>query len=70
MGFLDILGSGLGKMAAAGKEVLMYKSEYESMTDTELKREYQDLKNRSGTEYRHRLMAVKFVLQDRGYGQE
>ena len=39
MGFLDILGSGLGKMAAAGKEVLMYKSEYESMTDTELKRE-------------------------------
>lgn len=68
MGFLDVLGSGLGKMAAAGKEVLMHKSEYESMTETELKREYQDLKNRSGTEYRHRLMAVRSILQDRGYG--
>lgn len=61
MGFLDVLGSGLGKMAAAGQEALKYKSEY----NAELEEELQDLKNRRGTEYRHRLIAVNSVLCDR-----
>lgn len=65
MGFLDVLGSGLGKMAAARQEALKYKSEYESMTNAELEEELQDLKNRRGTEYRHRLIAVNSVLCDR-----
>ncbi len=70
MGFLDGLGSVLGMMAANAQEIQNYKNEYEIMTDTELKREYQDLKHRSGTEYEHRLKAVRSVLQDRGYGKK
>jgi len=67
MGFLDALGSGLGKMAAMTQEIQGYKSEYESMSNFDLEREFNALKNRSGTEYRNRLMAVKMVLTDRGY---
>lgn len=69
MGFLDALGSGLGKMAATMQEVQVYKLEYESMSDYDLKREYNALKNKYGTENRNRFTAVKMVLSDRGYGQ-
>ena len=69
-GFLDSLGGFLGKMAAMSQEIQGYKSEYECMSDSDLKREYNSLRNRSGTEYRNRLTAVKMVLQDRGYFQK
>jgi hypothetical protein len=69
MGFLDGLGSALGKLGAMAQEVQGYKGEYESMSDVDLKREYNALKNKSGTENKNRLMAVTAVLKDRGYGQ-
>ena len=69
MGFMDGLGNVLGGMAAKAQTLQSYKLEYESMSDSELKREYQDLRKRGGTEARDRLIAVKSVLQDRGYGQ-
>lgn len=70
MGFLDGLGNIMGKMAANMQEIQVYKSEYESMSDKELIREYKDLKGRSGREYTNRSAAVRMVLNDRGYGQE
>lgn len=70
MGFLDVLGKGLGKMAAKAQELQNYKIEYESMSDSELKREYQYLRGRSEKEFKDRFIAVKLVLQDRGYGQK
>lgn len=69
MGFLDALGSMAGKIAAMGQEMLAYKSEYEFMSDNDLKREYKELKNKSGAENKSRLAAVTSVLKDRGYGQ-
>ena len=66
MGFLDSLGKGLGKLAAIGEEVQSLKGDYVHMSDNELKREYNDLRKKSGTENRNRLMAVKSVLADRG----
>ena len=70
MGFLDSLGSAVGKMAAQAQEIQGYKSEYEYMSDNDLKREFNNLRNKSGTEYKNRFMAVKMVLKDRGYFQE
>ena len=73
MGFLDSifdsLGSTLGKMAADNNEILEYKSEYECMSDYDLKREYNNLKNKSREDLRKRFIAVKLVLKDRGYFQ-
>jgi hypothetical protein len=69
MGFLDVLGGALGKAAAIGKEVQAYKSQYESWRDDELKREHSKLKGASGTENKYRLIAVRSVLNDRGYGK-
>jgi hypothetical protein len=43
------------------------KKETEHMSDFDLKYEYKDLKGKSGTEYKRRLMAVTAVLKDRGY---
>lgn len=68
--FLDFAGEMLGKAAARAQEVQNYKSEYELMSDRELKREYQAIKDKSGTEYRNRCTAIKCVLNDRGYGQQ
>lgn len=68
-GFFDALGSMAGKMAAVGQELQGYKSEYESMSDNDLIREYKDLNGKSGTENRYRRAAVTSVLKDRGYGQ-
>lgn len=70
MSFLDSLGDVLGQMTAKAQEVQGYKSEYECMSDNDLKREYNSLVNKSGTEHRNRLMAVKMVLKDRGYFQK
>lgn len=70
MGFLDSLGSAVGKMAAQAQEIQGYKSEYEYMSDSDLKREFNNLRNKSGTEYKNRFMAVKMVLKDRGYFQD
>lgn len=70
MGFLDGVGSILGKAAAKAQEIQNYKIEYESMSDSELKREYQYLKGKSGQEYKDRFKAVILVLNDRGYGQK
>lgn len=70
MGFLDSLGNTIGKMAAQAQEVQGYKNEYESMSDYDLKREFNNLRNKSGIEYKNRFMAVKMVLRDRGYFQK
>ncbi len=67
--FLNILGSFLGAAAAKYQEVQQYLPEYEMMTDNELKKEYMDLKDKSGTEASNRLAAVKIVLNSRGYGK-
>lgn len=66
MGFFDSFGKVLGKLAAIGEEVKNLKSDYECMSDNELKREYNVLRTKSGSENRNRLMAVKLVLADRG----
>ena len=68
MGFLDFLGSAMGSMAAKMQEAQSYMSEYEPMTDKELIREYNDLKGRSGREVEARKMAVRTILNQRGYG--
>ena len=69
MSFLDKAGSFLGAVAAKYQEVQQYQHEYEMMTDNELKKEYMDLKDKSGTEASNRLEAVKIVLRSRGYGK-
>ncbi len=69
MSLLNNLGSFLGSVAAKCQEVQQYQREYEAMSDYELKKEYMDLKNKSGTEESNRLVAVKLVLQSRGYGK-
>ena len=66
MGFLDFAGEMVGKFGALAQEVNALKSDYESMTNEELKREYESLKGKSGREQRNRLMAVGSVLSDRG----
>lgn len=68
MGFMDIIGDCMGKAAARMNEIQQYAREYEVMTDDELKKEYNDLRGRSGTEERNRLAAVVYVLKNRGYG--
>ena len=62
MGFLDNLGSTLGKLSAIAQEVQGYKNEYESMSDHDLMREYNHLKNKSGQENGNRLKAIKSIL--------
>ena len=66
MGFLDSIGKGLGKLAATAEEVKALKGDYEHMSDSELKSEYNDLRKRSGDESKRRFMAVGSVLSDRG----
>ncbi len=66
---LDELGSFMGQMAARMQEIQTYKSEYEGMSDYDLKREYNDLKGKRDSESQNRLKAVKMVLTDRGYFQ-
>ena len=67
MGFLEILGDVLGTMAAQAPEIKRFKAEYEWMSDYDLKREYNRLRNAYGTENNNRLLAVKWVFKDRGY---
>ena len=67
MGFMDTLGSGLGKMAALAQEIQNYKMEYEGMSDADLKRESNALRSKGGTEMRNRRAAIQSVLNDRGY---
>lgn len=66
MGFGEFLGSMAGRLAAQAEEMNKYKAEYERMSDTDLKREYNALKNKNGEQYRLRRSAVIAVLKDRG----
>lgn len=68
MGFKDSIGDYMGKAAARANELQRYLREYEVMTDYELKKEYNDLRGRSGREESNRLAAVACVLRNRGYG--
>ena len=68
--FAEFAGELLGKAMANAQEMQNYKSEYELMSDRELKREYQAIKDEKGTEYQYRRIAIKSVLTDRGYGQQ
>lgn len=70
MGFLDFAGEMFGKIAVQGMEMKGYKSEYERMSNDQLKREFNAIKDKSGTEYNLRRGAIKSVLSDRGYGQQ
>lgn len=70
MGFLDSLGEFAGKLAAQAQEANKYKSQYERMSNHELKREYEDLIKKSNEflrseDIKYRLMAVKTILNDR-----
>ena len=67
MGFLDFAGEMLGNAMAQCKEAYALKSEYEHMSDIQLKREKIKLKGESGADARYRHMAVSSVLKDRGY---
>ena len=71
MSFGSFLGETLGKMGAQAQEVQGYKAEYERWSDRELQREYKRLRSAgSGDEVRFRLVAVKMILRDRGYGKQ
>lgn len=68
MGFFgDFAGAVLGSMVASYQEQQKYMRVYEPMTDKELFREYNDLKNRSGKEFSARRGAVRTILSQRGY---
>ena len=67
MGFGDFLGSIAGQLMAEAEEATKYKKSYEHMNNTDLKREYNAIRSKSGTEYRLRKVAIKMVLKDRGY---
>ena len=67
MGFGDFLGKVAGKFVAEAEEANMYKHGYERMNDADLIREYKAMKSKSGTEYRLRRLAIKMILNDRGY---
>lgn len=64
MGFLDTLGSMLGKMAAKGQEINGYKADYQFMDNQQLWQEYCSLKSMSGEVYENRCSAVKLVLKE------
>lgn len=64
MGFLDTLGSVLGKMAAKAEEINDYKADYQYMDKEQLWQEYCSLKSRSGEVYANRRSAVKMVLKE------
>ena len=66
MGFGDFLGSVAGKFIAEAEEATKYKKSYERMSSTDLKREYNAIRSKSGTEYRLHKAAIKMVLKDRG----
>ena len=70
MGFLDSLGEFLGDMvgglAAQAQEAVKYKQEYESLSDKDLVREYNRIKDRSGQEFKSRVMAIRSIARDRG----
>lgn len=71
MSFGSFLGKSIGKLGTQMQEVQGYKNQYESWSDRELQREYKRLCSAgSGNEVRFRLMAVKMILSDRGYGQQ
>lgn len=68
MGFFgDFAGAVLGSMVASYQEQQKYMRVYEPMTDKELFREYNDLKNRGGKEFSARRGAVRTILSQRGY---
>jgi hypothetical protein len=66
--FMDSVGQFMGAFAAKAQEIQMYKEQYEAMDDAVLIQEYKYLKGKSGEEFRHRVTAIKMVLNDRGYG--
>lgn len=74
MGFLDFLGEMAGSLAAKGQVLQGYKSEYENMSDNNLKREFNKLREETQSswcsqEKKDRFIALKSVLRDRGYLQ-
>lgn len=70
MGFLEGLGSVMGKAAAKAQVIQDYKIEYESMSDQELLKRHQDLKSKSDEDNRLRRSAIGSILRDRGYVQQ
>ncbi len=73
MGFLDFAGEMMGRAVANGQEMMKYKTEYEKMSNQELKREYNYLKNKpteflnpnANKECQLRLNAIRSILVDR-----
>lgn len=70
MGFMDSLGGLLGDIAGGvmgkAQEAYKYKQEYESLSDNDIKREYQRVKDRSGAEFMARKMALMTIAKERG----
>jgi preprotein translocase subunit SecA len=70
MGFLEDLGKHMGRVAAQVDEMHEYESEYEQLSDRELREEYNSLKeNPKRSKYGHeiylRFQAVQKVLKSR-----
>ncbi len=69
MGFLDFVGEmvgGLaGEMVSKANDAKVYKSEYETMSDRQLRREAQDLLGKQGREYECRRLAISSIMNDR-----
>lgn len=69
MGFLDFMGEMFGSLAgelvSKAKDTNVYKSEYEMMSDRQLRREYQDLRDKQGREYECRRIAISSIMSDR-----
>ena len=67
MGLMDFLGDVAGKFNAMGEKVMEYQNEYEGMSNEELKAEFLSIKNKSGEEFKLRRMAIKVILNNRGF---
>lgn len=65
MGFLDMLGSALGTMAARGQQINEYKDAYQYMDKEQLWQEYRELKNDSNEVNKYKCTAIRILLKER-----
>lgn len=70
MGFFEGLGHFMGSMSGMleqrQEQINMYRSEYECLSNNELKKEFRRWHGKSDTEARVRIIAIKTILQERG----
>lgn len=66
MGFWNLVGGVAGKLAEKTKKVNMYKEEYESMSNSELKSLAIEMSKKYGEESENKKMAALLILKERG----